>query len=637
MSGRLKDYDPNEKQSGRKTLTILLSVLAALVALLLLILFGRSCGSDTDTGNKPALPADIPATPPNPDISGEDIEPAPDSLSYQVNRRIILLIQNEDKSPADFVAAFRKFYPDTDKYVLSAPDAVLPRFVLSLPRDEKSAVEAALPDQFPEFDLMILPETLFTTNKRPMDPGFSDARKRWYFDMCGIEDAWDDTMGSSDVVVAVIDGCFDLSHPELAGQVIDYYNAVNHDSHVFCLDGDGHGTHVAATVVGKADNASGVCGIAPDCRLMVIQVADANGNMTMSSLIDAVLYAIIKGADVVNISMGMDVPSWIQNLSIGSQKDIILNCFKDEETMWRKIFGMGIKKEMAFVMAGGNDDMLIGLDPMQRIDGTIRVSAVQPDRAKTVFSNYGPYSVLSAPGVAIYNAVPENDYEFYDGTSMASPIVAGCIALMKSKNPNLTTADIIRILQDTGIPSPSDVANIVHFKKALDAVPGDGTRPVPPGEENCDAIRDRYQALLDELERIQREHPECIVPRDTLVLPPNMDLTDLTGLWKSTTPIHNDDGEALTLYYAFNGTPQGVFTIVEPSGAQFTASLDVSIVDDTVHIVQTENATSKDADGEYHPYTTDCQPDPKTRVADCVAVNQMLSRNRVRFNLVKIK
>ena len=629
MSQDVYDFKGRRGGNPAKVFRILIYILLCIIALLLCYLAFRSCSSHTER-------IDIPVTPPNPDLDDDDIVPDDDSLTFFVNKRIIIVIQNEEMSKKDFVNDFYKVYSDPSTYVLSSPDDIIPRFVLTLPEEERDIVSAALPSLFPEYDLLILPDSIFSGEKVPSDPGFSDASKRWYFDMIGVYDAWEETMGDENVVVAIIDDGFDLSHPELKGKVCKPYNAVLHNRNVF--PSVLHGTHVAATAIGRADNGAGVSGIAPNCTFMPIQIGDKNGRMAYSSIIDGILYAITENASVINLSFGMEFLPGTELLPIGMQRQIIENYFLDEEVMWRKIFGMGIKKGITFVIAGGNENVLIGMDPMQRIDGTIRVSAVNSDKTKADFSNYGPYSVLSAPGVDIYNAVPDNAYESLRGTSMASPIVAGCVALMKSKNPSLTTEDIITILQKTGIPSPSDVAPIVNFRKAMAEVPSDGTRPVLPEKDDCESISRRYQELLKELEKIQREHPGCITPADTLVIPPAPTLDDLYGLWKSTTPLHAmDSGEELTLYFSFNGTSHGSFWIVDPWGNKFTASLEVSIMDDTIRIVQTELAVSFTSDIKFYPYTTDCKPNYKTRKADCVAVNQADFKNRISFNLVKIK
>ena len=638
MKGELKDYDSSYRGHSGDGLRTVIYILLGVIAILLGLIVLKNC---TNVITPP--PIEIAPTPPDPDLGHDEIVPSPDSLGFEVNKRIILVIQNQDKTKDEFVRAFYKVYTDKDKYILTSPDDIIPRFVLTLPPDEKQAVQDVIASQFPEFDLLILPDTIFSSGSFPSDPDFSDAHKRWYFDMIGVEEAWKDTKGDKDLIVAVIDNGFDLSHPEFAGKVVMPYNAVYHNSEIFFVPDDGgvHGTHVAATAIGNSDNSSGLCGIAPDCKFMPIQVGDASGNMAISSIIDGVLYAITQGASVVNMSLGRQWPDGMELVPIGIQKSIIDNYFLDEEIMWRKIFGMGIDKGITFVIAGGNENILIGMDPMDRIEGTIRVSAVQASKYKADFSNFGSYSVLSAPGVEIYNAVPGDKYMYLKGTSMASPIVAGCVALMKSKNPSLTNEDIISILQKTGIPSPSDVGPIVNFKKAMEEVPGDGMRPVPdPGDDmSCEDVNKRYQQLLEELERLKREHPGCIAPVDTMVIPPAPTLDEFDGLWKSTTPIYSEDGEELTLYYAFNRTSNGKFTIVdEAAGKKYEASLVISIVGDNVHIVQTEPAVcTTDPTDAYSAYETDLKPNAKTRKAECEAVNQMNPLNRVHFNLIRIK
>ena len=634
MNGKLKDYDPAYRGHSGNGLRLAIYFLLCVIALLLAIIVLQKCSD----GNMPA----IEKTPPNPDLGDSDIKPSPDSLGYEVTNRIIIVIQNKDKTKEEFVKAFYKVYNDSSKYILSSPDDIIPRFVLTLPEDEKQAVQDVLSSQFPEFDLLIIPDTIFSAGALYSDPDFADSNKRWYFDMIGVEEVWSETMGNEDFIVAIIDNGFDLSHPEFAGKVVMPYNAVYHNNDVFAVPGDGgvHGTHVASTAIGNADNGEGVCGIAPGCKFMPIQVGDIYGRMAASSIIDAVLYAITQGATVVNMSLGKSFPPGTAFMPIGLQKMVIYNYFLEEEAMWRKIFGMGIERGVTFVLAGGNENILIGMDPMDRIDGTIRVSAVQPNKLKADFSNFGPYSVLSAPGVNIYNAIPGSRYKFLDGTSMAAPIVTGCVALMKSKNPNLTTWDIIDILQTTGIPSPSDVAPIVNFRKAFKEVPGDSSKPIPsPGSSKCEDVMKRYQQLQDEIDRLKREHPDCVGTVDTLVIPPSPKVEDIDGLWKSTTPIYKESsGEELTLYYYFNRSSVGAFTIVDAAGNRYEAPTSITIDGDNVHIIQSDVArcTTNPLDA-YSPYVTDLKPNAVTRKAECEAVNITNHLNRVRFKLIKIK
>ena len=109
------------------------------------------------------------------------------------------------------------------------------------------------------------------------------------------------------------------------------------------------------------------------------------------------------------------------------------------------------------VLAGGNEDLLIGLDPMQRSEDVVKVVALDKNLAKANFSNYcknwnNKNTFISAPGVAIYSAIPNNQFQSMDGTSMAAPIVTGAIALIKSVNPNLKNKEILKILRETSKP-----------------------------------------------------------------------------------------------------------------------------------------------------------------------------------------
>lgn len=445
--------------------------LLLLIPLLLLLSLLRKCGSENiDT--------------PPPPIEDDDLEWSDDSLSRIVNNRLILLFSDEF-STDDFVKDFRKKYPNKKKYQLYVPDELLPRVVLSLPSEELESMSNGLPDEFSKYDLMVIPESIFEGNKFFNDPAFDDTVKSWYFDMISVEKAWPNTIGSSDVVVAIIDDGFDLNHPELKGkEIVKPYNAVNHSNKVFPNPTSGHGTHVASTAVGIANNNEGSAGIAPNCKLMPIQVADANGFMATSSIVDGVLYAISQKADVVNMSLGKVINPIVGKLPDKYQEEIVRTSFLEEEQMWKKIFAMGMSrgKDMAFVLAGGNQNLLIGVDPMQRVNGTIRVSAVMPNKLKAEFSNFGIRSDLSAPGVNIYNAVSGSQkYATMSGTSMASPIVAGAFALIKSCYPTMKTAEIKALLQHTGMPSMSKVGNIINFADAFSYMGNNPDLPSDPG------------------------------------------------------------------------------------------------------------------------------------------------------------
>lgn len=588
-------------------------LLLLLAALLLASLWPKSC-SKTDVD------------PVTPELGEDDVVLSPDSLRYIAGNRLIIFLTADGADINEFVKDFRKKYSDPKKYVLSNPDEIVKRVTLTLPTSEREDFEQRLPEEFEEYGVIVIPDSMYQNTYSASDPDFSDSDKRWYFEKCSVFDAWEQTMGADDIIVAVIDDGFDLTHPEFDGKVTSPYNAVTQNRTV-TPSPSGHGTHVASTAVGNADNGSGMSGIAPKCKLMPIQVGDSYGRMPSSAVIDGVLYAINNGADVVNMSLGMSFGPFVQYAPLYVQKNFRANMFLQEEKIWEQIFDLAKHKNVTFVLAGGNENCLIGLDPMQRSVNTIKVSATQPDDQKASFSNYGDMSTVSAPGVRIFNAIPGSTYTYMDGTSMASPIVAGGCALLKSNDPYLTTADLARILKDTGIPSPSDVGPIVNFAKALNV----GFQKT----DECSDVNKRYHELLAELEELKRKHPNCIQTPDTLQIPKNPTLDNLYGRWKSTTSLYNHQEESVVLYFTFNGTSQGVLDIAEPDGEVFSATLAVTINGEQVEIDQLYPATSSSSNVKYNPYRFVLKPD-RDRKAQGNAKNKVEKSNVFNFNLVQI-
>lgn len=584
----------------------------ALLAGLILCLSIKSCKSN----------GIVPVTP---ELDSTQVVLSSDSLRYVASNRLLLLITNKETTIDEFEKAFHKKY-NADIYILSNPDTIVGRVTLTLPAEERESMEEKLPDEFSKFGLVVIPETIYKNSYESNDPDLGDSNKRWYFEECAVFDAWDVTMGSEDIVVAIIDDGFDLNHPELQGKIVKPYNAVYHTSNV-TPSPSGHGTHVAATAVGNADNNQGICGIAPKCKLMPIQVGDPQGTMTTSAILDAVVYAISNGADVVNMSLGMSFGPFVQFAPLYIQKNFRANMFLQEERVWEHLFNIAYQHNVTFVLAGGNENCLIGLDPMQRSQNTIKVSAIQPDEAKASFSNYGDMSTVSAPGVRIFNAVPGNRYTYMDGTSMAAPIVTGGCALLKSHDSNLSVTDLAQILRQTGKQSPSDVGPIVNFAKALNAEYYDS--------DECEAINERYQELLNELEELRRNHPGCIQKPDTMSIPENISVEQLTGRWKSTTTLINEQEQDVVIYFTFNGSSTAKLDIIEPNGDEYSARLNISISNDQVYIDQTEPARNLSTGKGYNPYKFVLKPNPN-RKANGNAKNKIESANMFTFNLIKI-
>jgi len=486
---------------GRGCLKWLLWLLLLLLLILLLIWLLRSCDNDRvrpiptpiddkpwvhddprvgddggiyDPGNPYETPVPTPpeysdVLPPNqgvmPPIDTTKIIRKPGNPVI-ISNRLNVLMENEDKSIMDLAKKFKEKYPD-DKYKVVYYDDVVKRMQIEVPPEERLKLKTEIPEKFaPEYELFVFDESLFEGGYTPNDPAFSSSDKSWYLKTINAPNAWDITKGSNKLTIAIVDNGFSLKHPELQSKVVMPYNVWLHSKEIFPQSID-HGTHVAGTALGVMDNKKGLCGIAPNCAFMPVQVANKQGLMTTTSILDGILYALYQGADVINVSLEMQFTG---TLPESEQRNLQNNHFKEEERLWNKVMEISDKHKTIIVVAAGNKNMLAGVNPMSRPKNFIVVSAVDKSNReyhKAGFSNYGDYSTVSAPGVDIYSTVGNNDYQVMDGTSMAAPIVTGTVALMKSLNENLTAEQIVCILQGTGKPSKGKVGNLIQLDKAL--------------------------------------------------------------------------------------------------------------------------------------------------------------------------
>lgn len=388
-----------------------------------------------------------------------------------IGNRINILMENEDKSIMELAKDFKVKYPD-QKYKVVYYDNVVKRMQIEIPAEEREKIKKELPTQFsPVYKIFVFDESLFESEYIPNDPSLKDSNKSWYLYKIKAPEAWDITRGSDKITIAIVDNGFNLQHPELKSKVVQPYNVWKHSKEIFAQKVD-HGTHVAGTALAIADNGQGISGIAPNCKFMPIQVADERGIMTTTSVLDGILYALYQGADVINVSLGSQFKG-LSQFPEEEQRELIKNHFKEEERLWLEIMRIAKKHNATIVVAAGNDNVLAGIDALQRPDQFITVSAINRNTKnsnKAEFSNYGSYSKISAPGIGIYSTVGKNGYETMDGTSMAAPIVAGAVALMKSINNKLTTEEIICVLQSTGIAVDGNIGKLIQLDKALQKV-----------------------------------------------------------------------------------------------------------------------------------------------------------------------
>ena len=389
------------------------------------------------------------------------------------NRKIIadrlnVLLDDDNLTINQFAADFKAVYVG-EQYKIIYADPLIKRLQLQVPPNERVQIKQELvnklPEQYNTDNTFVWDEALMTTSYVPNDSRIGEC---WYHNTIKTYAAWDITMGSEDIVVAVVDDGFALNHEEFNGKVVKPYNVFTKTTDVH-ESKDKHGTHVAGLAVAAANNQRGIAGVAPNCKLMPIKVFDDKGRTSTMCVLDGVLYAVYNGADVVNLSLGMMIS---EQLPVQKQQELIRSYFKEEERVWKKVFSIANRNNTAIVIAAGNENLLAGIEPMHRSEDVIVVAAVgenhNPLYDKTNFSNYGAYTDVSAPGHNILSTVGKNKYESMSGTSMAAPIVSSAVALIKSVNRPLSTSQIRTILQETGLEVNGNIGKLIQLDKALE-------------------------------------------------------------------------------------------------------------------------------------------------------------------------
>ena len=616
-------------------------ILLAILLLLLSLFLFKDCQGPFHRINPLYNP--LPENPVIMPIEENGVVMSEDGLYQVSNNRLNIMLEKEgDDTMLEWAKAFKNHYSSSD-YEIMYYNEDLYTLQIKVPVDKRLEVKNEIKQVLDGFSFDCFEESVYQGDFSANDPALQDRKASWYLDAIGAYTAWDMTQGSEEVVIAVVDNGFDLNHPEFAGKVVSPYNVLTQNSNLRPIktkEGvNAHGTHVAATAVGKCNNESGLLGIAPNCRLMPVQVGNDNptGSMSNTAIIEGVLYAINNGADIVNVSLGMYAPEEVKGMSESQQLNYISNSFKEEEEMWNKVFEKAKERDCIIVFAAGNDNIISGIDPKKRNSNTVRVSAVDPNRSKADFSNFGrypslnrDYSTVSAPGVAIYSAAPDNQYQYMQGTSMAAPIVSGTLALMRSSDKKLSAEDAIRILQETGTNVGPSIGPEINLGKAVAVALGkDINEPVV----DCDKIKEEVRRLHERIDSLSRLCPSATEPADTLKYSDAIkDPHGLDGTWKTTTQLVNmGDNTPIELFMTFNNLV-GTLTIVN-NGIEYTAPLQAKISGKKISIKQSGPATSSQSTTSFVPYKYNCSSDRKGNLF-CKAKS---STNQVEFNLIRIK
>lgn len=355
--------------------------------------------------------------------------------------------------------------------------------VLEVASEVRNNIINTLPSQITDIDFYICDVAMFNSaSYYPNDPAFRYSDFSWHYEPIQAYDAWDVTKGNRNVKVAVVDSYFELDHYDLNGvNIIGPISIENGTTNVYPpVDAETgariHGTHVAGIIFAQMDNGEGACGIAPGCSFMPVSLGQ---NMNTVSLIEGILYAVYKGADVVNVSIGMTISDDVaREIPVPVQAEFAKSENIDKERLWDYVFKLCNERNTTIVWSAGNNNILSAMDESKRNGTTVKVAALDRNLRKADFSNFGNLpeygfsnSTISAPGCAIMSTIPYCDYYPLDGTSMAAPIVTGAVALMKSVCPTLTNEEVIDILKTTARPvNDHSIGDLVQIRTALDRI-----------------------------------------------------------------------------------------------------------------------------------------------------------------------
>jgi thermitase len=242
--------------------------------------------------------------------------------------------------------------------------------------------------------------------------------------------AWDVAKGDAETIIAVLDTGVDMTHPELVDKVVSAGRDFANDD-MDATDDHWHGTHVAGIAAADTDNATGIAGVAWNCRILPVKVTDENGDGYYSWIIDGIIWAADQGAEVINLSLGGDI----------------------DDPFLEDACAYAFARGAVVVAAAGNDGTAGVLYPAAYDDYVLAVAASDYNDEIAEFSNSGPEVDVAAPGVWILGPAPQwyvgtgqLPYLFASGTSAATPHVAGMAALIKSAKPSLRPGEIMKLI-----------------------------------------------------------------------------------------------------------------------------------------------------------------------------------------------
>jgi len=370
---------------------------------------------------------------------------------------------------------------------VQATDPILDRYYkLEVPQDTDILVLANSLMQSPDIEFAV-PNYISHIDNIPNDPNFSN---QWALSKLNLPAAWDVTTGSSDIVVAVLDTGLDVTHPDIGSKnTYTGKDVLNNDFGI--QDDNGHGTEVSGVIAANTNNGQGVAGISWGAMIMPVKVLGSDGSGPSDVIMNGIRWAADHGANIINMSLGGGSSGFGQ-------------------IMWQDAIDYAYNKHISIVVSAGNNWEF--LDPSDttyyapaELNHVIVVGAINQydaDCRPGILGNadncgwpynpghnagtgHGPALDVVAPGSSnIWTTQLGGGYQpSFGGTSASAPFVSGVTALMLSRNPGLTPAEVEDIIKHSAYaldPYAENHPNWSFGWGRIDAFAAVKAVPVPP-------------------------------------------------------------------------------------------------------------------------------------------------------------
>jgi subtilisin family serine protease len=260
------------------------------------------------------------------------------------------------------------------------------------------------------------------------------------------------------IIVAVLDTGVDTQHPLLRDRLLSGYDFVDGDADpseegTYGVDAAyGHGTHVAGLIALAA----------PAVQILPLRTLDTGGVGTIWGQVEALRYAVDHGATVINLSYSFALPS----LALADMLSRV-TCSRGADAVCQSATQPGA----VVVAAAGNSGLSIPEYPAgSNAPGVVAVGATTAASTIAPFSNYGSWVQVAAPGDGVVSSIPGGGYAAWSGTSMATPLAAGTVALIRAHFPELRPSEAVAQLKTTSDPLRLSIRRRVDAVNALTIV-----------------------------------------------------------------------------------------------------------------------------------------------------------------------